>query len=259
MKKITSLSLMFSFLIMGYTGVMLFLCPHGKVAYWSDWHLFGLSKTQYGEIHTTSMLLFLIFGILHVYYNWKPIVSYLKDSSKKISFTKKEFLIALLLNVIFVAGTLFSTQPFKAFLDFEEGIKDSWTVKYGEPPYGHAEDSKLSVFCKKMGIDLENAKEILTKNKIIFKENQSLKTISNNNNISSNDIFKLIKKEGDAPSNLGRKTLKNLGDMKKIDIQKAIELLKAKGLNDVDENSKMRHIADELELNPSDIYELITK
>jgi len=72
MKKITSLSLGFSFLIMTYTGLMLFIVPHGRVAYWSDWHLFGLSKSQYGVLHTISIVSFLIFSTLHIYYNWKP-------------------------------------------------------------------------------------------------------------------------------------------------------------------------------------------
>ena len=90
MKKITSLSLGFSFLIMSYTGILLPLAPHGRVSRWLDWHIFGLAKTQYQELHTTSMVIFLFFGILHIYYNWKVIVSYLKDSTKKISFTKKE-------------------------------------------------------------------------------------------------------------------------------------------------------------------------
>jgi hypothetical protein len=127
MKKITSLSLGLAFLIMSYTGIMLFLAPKGKVAYWSDWHLFGLTKTQYAEIHATSMLTLLFFAIWHIYYNWKPLVSYLKDTQKKISFTKKEFLIAVGLNLLFVFGTLFMVQPFKAFLDFQESIKNGWT------------------------------------------------------------------------------------------------------------------------------------
>jgi len=129
MKKITSLSLGFSFLIMSYTGVILYIAPHGRISKWLDWHLFGLDKTQYQELHTTSMVTFLLFAILHIYYNWKPIVSYMKDSSKKISFTKKEFLIAFILNSFFVVGTLTLVQPFKGFLDLGENIKDSWGEK----------------------------------------------------------------------------------------------------------------------------------
>jgi hypothetical protein len=126
MKKVTSLSLGFSFLIMSYTGVILYIAPHGRIAKWIDWHFLGLDKTQYQELHITSMVTFLVFGILHIYYNWKPIISYMKDSTKKISFTKKEFLIALLLNILFIVGTLTSIQPFKGFIDMGETIKEIW-------------------------------------------------------------------------------------------------------------------------------------
>jgi len=264
MKKITSLTLALSFLVMTYTGIMLFLCPHGRVAYWSDWHLFGLSKNQYGDIHTTSMVIFVLFGMLHIYYNWKPIVSYLKNREKKISFTKKEFLIAFLINVIFITGTLFATGPFKLFLDFEEGIKDSWTKTYGEPPYGHAEESKLNIFCKKMDIDFDKAKTILSENKIIYKEDQTLKTIANNNGVTPSYIYELINKDKknskskDIPSSLGRKTLKELSDMKKIELDKSLVLLKFKGLKDITKDSRVKNIADELDMTPLEIYNLLT-
>ena len=70
MKKIVSLSLIFSFFIMSYTGLGLFIAPHGKVAYWNDWYFWGLSKVDYANLHTTSMVVFVLFGILHIYYNW---------------------------------------------------------------------------------------------------------------------------------------------------------------------------------------------
>ena len=239
MKKITSLSLGFAFLIMSYTGVILYFVPKGKVAYWADWHLLGLSKTQYGEVHTTSMVTFLFFGVWHIYYNWKPIVSYLKDKQRKLSFTKKEFLIAFGLNSLFVVGTLFMTQPFKGFLDLQESIKDGWTQEYGEPPYGHAEETKLKVFCRKMGINYDEASKTLTANNITFKANESLLIIGKNNGISPSTIHKMIskatsikktlnnpsiKKSDAVPSRLGRKTLQELSDAQKIDLEKSITI-----------------------------------
>ena len=263
MKKITSLTLAFSFLIMSYTGVMLFIVPQGKVAYWSDWHLFGLSKSQYGELHTTSMVTFLLFALLHIYYNWKPLMGYIKDKNRKISFTKKEFLIAFLLNIVFIVGTLYLVQPFKAFLDFEDGIKDMWAKKYGEPPYGHAEETKLNVLCKKLNIDLEKAKLILQKNNINFKESEPLKDIAKNNALAPSDIYKLIRnddnntKTEDIPSSLGRRTLKELSEMGKIDLKHAISVLKTKGLTEVPTDNKIKNISDELELMPLDVYNII--
>jgi len=51
MKKITSLSLGFSFVIMSCTGIVLYIAPHGRVSRWLDWHLFGLDKAQYQGLH----------------------------------------------------------------------------------------------------------------------------------------------------------------------------------------------------------------
>ena len=265
MRKITSLTLGIAFLIMSYTGIILFLVPQGKIAYWADWHLLGLSKTQYGDLHSTTMVIFLIFASIHIYYNWKPLVSYLKDTAKKISFTKKEFVIALLINIVFVTGTLYSIQPFKAFLGLGDSVKDYWAKEYGEPPYGHAEETKLYVLCKKQNIDLERAKEILNQNKIVFEENQNLLTIAKNNSTSPNKIYNMIttnKKKHKSPdgiSRLGRKTLQELSDMNKINLEHALEVLDKKGLKNVNSDAKMKQLADELELKPIDVYNEIIK
>ena len=141
-------------------------------------------------------------------------------------------------------------QPFKAFLDLEESIKESWAKEYGGPPYGHAEESKLKVFCNKMGIDTQEAVEILTKKGFNFSQNDTLLKIAQQNNTTPNHIYALINEENvdekthnddsSVPSKLGRKTLKDLDQLKKIDLDKAIDILKQKGLSDVDEDSKMK-------------------
>ena len=206
MKKVTSLSLGFSFLIMSYTGVILYIAPHGRISRWLDWHFLGLDKVQYQELHTTSMVTFLFFGILHIYFNWKPIVSYMRDTTKKISFTKKEFLIAFLLNMLFVIGTLAHIQPFQGFLDLEENIKTSW-----------GEKSSIE--------DVEK---------------------------------KIIEAIKPPPEQLGRKTLQELHNTGNINLQKAIIVLKAQGLEDIDSSSRIRPMARELNLEPTDIYKMIT-
>jgi hypothetical protein len=286
MKRITSLNLGISFLIMSYTGIILFIAPHGRVAYWSDWHLLGLTKTDYGNIHTTAMVLFLVFGFLHIYYNWKLIIKYLRNKQKKISFTKKEFLIALILNLVFFLGTLFAIQPFQGFIDMGERIKTNWTKTYGEPPYGHAEETKLKIFCKKQKLDLNKAKENLKAKSIRFKDNESLKMIAKNSNLSPNDIYKIISKDNkksnikikmdkngiktgvkskevikdeDTPSKLGRRTLKELAKMKKIDLDDTLKILKKRGISDVTIDNKLKNLADELEITPLEIYQLINK
>ncbi|RLB96386.1 MAG: hypothetical protein DRH90_24660 [Deltaproteobacteria bacterium] len=49
MKKITSLTSLISFLVLLLNSVVLYIVPHGRVANWADWRLWGLSKTDWGN------------------------------------------------------------------------------------------------------------------------------------------------------------------------------------------------------------------
>ena len=84
LKKITSLTMLLSMIVMTYTGIMLFITPPGRVANWANWELLGLSKTQYADIHSTFMVLFIIATILHIFYNWRPMTSYMKNTAKQM-------------------------------------------------------------------------------------------------------------------------------------------------------------------------------
>ena len=68
-RKISSLTATLSFILMLPTAIILYIVPQGRIAYWADWHLWGLTKTQWGAIHINLGLLFLITLSLHIYYN----------------------------------------------------------------------------------------------------------------------------------------------------------------------------------------------
>jgi hypothetical protein len=95
-------------------------------------------------------VLFLVTGIWHIVLNWRPIVGYLKNRSKKIRIFTPESTFALALSLLFLAGPLFGIPPFKQFLDLGEGIKTYWETTQGNPPWGHAEESSLEAFCRRI-------------------------------------------------------------------------------------------------------------
>lgn len=264
-KKIISLTLAFSFLVMSITGIILFIVPKGRVAYWANWELFGLTKTQYGNIHITSMILFLVVAIWHIYYNWKPLISYIKNSAKKITLFKKELLIALTLNILFVGGTLMGIQPFQSVIDINDGIKEYWEEEYGSPPYGHAEESSLQSFSRRIGIDLQEAIVLLeAKGYVVETKKKTLKEIGEKNNIPPKVIYDTIKpKEGTVKSEkkvnaevtfLGRRTLEELADMHKIDLEKSLLFLEEKNAN-ATPKSRMKEVAVTLGITPYELFE----
>lgn len=193
LRRFTSLSITFSFFVMTYTGIMLFIVPQGKIAYWTNWELFGLSKTQYGNLHVTFMVLFLIGMILHIYLNWTPLMCYLKNKSRKFTLLTKEFILAFSFTLLFILGTLYQVPPFKTFLDFEDSVKESWITDKTIPPYGHAELSSLKALCKKSYIDLDKAIITLEKNGIVgVKANKKVGLIAQENGVAPSDIYNII-------------------------------------------------------------------
>jgi hypothetical protein len=149
-RRVVTLTVFLSFVFLALSGVMLFLSPQGRVAYWAGWTLFGLNKDQYSAIHTTFMVLFLTAGIWHIVLNWKPITGYLKDRSRKIRLFTPESSIALALAGFFLVGPLTGSPPFRQFLDAGADVKTFWEKVSGAPPWGHAEENSLQRFCRGM-------------------------------------------------------------------------------------------------------------
>ena len=83
-RNIISLTMLLSFIFMSLTGIVLYITPEGRIAYWTNWMLFGLGKTDYNNLHTTTSFLFILSSIMHVYLNCKSIVDYLKNRLRKI-------------------------------------------------------------------------------------------------------------------------------------------------------------------------------
>jgi len=143
-RKITSMTMFISFILLVLTSIILYIVPHGRVAYWADWHLWGLTKTQWGNLHINLGFLFLFAGFLHMYYNWAVITAYMKNRAREMKVFTPSFNMALFLSLVVGVGTYFEVPPMSSVITLSESIKNAASEKYGEPPYGHAELSSLN-------------------------------------------------------------------------------------------------------------------
>ena len=194
MRKITSMTMLVSILLLCVNSVVLYIVPEGRVAYWADWHLIGLTKSQWGDQHITVGVLFLVASILHVFYNWSPIVAYMKNKAKEIKVFTGSFNVALLLTILVAVGTYYEVPPMSTILDIGAAIKDGGAEKYGEPPYGHAELSSLKFFAKKEDLDLEKAIALLKEAGLkVEGEKETLKSVAINNSLTPQEVYEVIK------------------------------------------------------------------
>jgi hypothetical protein len=104
----------------------------------------GLTKAEWGAIHVTSSLLFMIAGFFHLWFNWRQFVAFLRHRLQRKVSIRPEAPAAGALLVVLVAGTLWGVPPFTWVLDLSTAIKASWSVDARmEPPFGHAEEATL--------------------------------------------------------------------------------------------------------------------
>lgn len=269
-RKITSLTMLISFVLCLLTSIILYITPHGRVAYWSEWRLWGLSKTQWSELHLNLGILLLLAGLLHIYYNWQPITAYLKNKAKELKVLTINFNIALLLSLMVGVGTYLHIPPLSTIIDFSSAIKDAAAVKYGEPPYGHAELSSLKMFARKVGLDLDRSTELLRQANITFaNDKETIVAIANKNHLTPKELYEIIKpakleREGDGqtafpdspPPGFGRKTLLEISTEFNQDLPEIIQALSRQGLK-ADASQSIKEIAAQNGMEPMAIFEII--
>jgi len=149
-RKFVSLVSLLSFCVMAFTGIVMFLAPQSRVAFWGGWELFGLSKRDYDAVHSAFMVLFLTSIVWHTVLNWKPLLAYFKNQNKKLTVFTPEFSLATLLCVLFFAGTVWRLIPFEQYLSLGGVAKRYWTEVVGSPPWNPADATQLFRFCRHM-------------------------------------------------------------------------------------------------------------
>ena len=297
LRRTISLTTFLSFIGISYTGIILFIVPQGRVAYWNDWHFLGLSKTQYSELHTTFMLLFLIGAIWHIVNNWKAIVTYLKNKKRQLRILTPEFVVALGLSLFFVVGTLAKWPPLSAFLRMGEVIKYDWEKNLGAPPWGHAEDNSLQRFCRSLQgwelvetgqnkiFDAKAVMQALQKQGIrVESTQQKIAAIAQNNKLTPTQLFPKIRALGVAQTGnvtsskqakttsdqqrqqarfpipmegLGRMNLRAYAARYNKNLDAMLKIYKAQGL-DLDPDNKLRDEAQKHGLQPDQLIEKLS-
>ncbi len=268
LRKITSLTALLSFAVLVTSGVVLFLTPQGRVAYWSEWHLWGLTKEAWGSMHILLSLLFLVAGIVHIVLNWRPIVLYLRDRKERMRVVTPEFAASAVLTILFTVGPLLGWPPFRWVMDLNSYAKDQGSRTYGEPPYGHAEQSSLQAFAQKTGMDLEKAQTLLKDRGIAFESpQQRLQDIAKRNHLTPQQVYLAMKDaqiiqvtKGQLPEEvapgLGRKTLEDLCKEYNLELARVRTILEARNVI-VKTDQPFRALAEANGTGPHELYAVI--
>ena len=275
-RAFTALIVLWSFIIENVTGIVLYIVPPGRIAHWTNWKLWGFTKEQWGALHTIFGYLFLIFAVIHIYYNWKAIMNYIKQKIKAGLRMRVELGISLVLIILVFVATAISLPPFSTVMDFGTKMKNSWEESRQEPFIPHAESMNIEEFTKQIGMPMERAEKILKNNGIIVRDTSStIQDIAKDNNTSPVALYEILKtelpseekkkledittsKKQGAGGGYGWKTLENLAQELDIPIQDIMEFLQSKGI-DAKKDEVIRNVADKNGLKAYELVDMIQK
>ncbi len=217
-RSLTSLVVVLSFLMLATTGVVMYISPQGRVANWTGWNIWGLSKEQWAAVHTTAGLLFVLAAGFHVYFNWQTLFRYLARK-RRLPLKPELIVAAAIVSAVFI-GTVFEVPPFRNILALKSRIKGHWEGRSAPAPYPRAGAPTLSDF-----------------------------------NESSAEISERRVPRGPG-AGLGRQTLRSLCEINGVSLDKALEVLEQQGFAARAE-STLKALGEQKGMSPAEVRDLL--
>jgi uncharacterized membrane protein YgcG len=275
-----------SFVAMCLTGIILFVVPPGRVANWTGWTLYGLTKAQWQALHIWFSLLFMVAAIVHIVYNWQCLLRYCQSKVTKAFTLRAEWSLSLVLCVVLLVATLANWRPFSSLVDWGESIKHSWDDPTRRPPVPHMELLTLSALAEQVeDIPLDTMLENLrARNIAVDSPDAIVGELAAAHGMTPETLYNIAIGAahrghgrgagqpggggsgggrgmsgggGGGGSGFGRMTLEQYCADAGIDTDAAIEKLRATGVT-ATRTTTIREIADAANIRPSAVPDLLT-
>jgi len=178
-----------SFIVDLISGIILYIAPPGRVANWTDWQIWGLSKDQWGAIHTIFGYVLLFIIAVHIYNNWTMLWHFIWSKVRKTMNLRKEMVWATLICLIIFMGTLWEMPPFSSTMDLGDYFKDSWEENKVDTPIAHGELLSLEEFANTVKVPVDQIMSALkSKGYKVKNVQQPIASIAKENNTSPSKL-----------------------------------------------------------------------
>ena len=263
-KVFVSFYVVFSFLALAASGIVLYVAPPGRIANWSVWQLLLLSKAQWQAVHTIVAFAFLVAASFHIYFNWKVLVAYLKSKLQAGVRMKRELAAASLAGAAILAVSITGVPPFGTVMDVGEEIKNSWSTSSSEPPIPHAELMTVARLSETVKIPTEKALANLEQQGVkVIRPAMTVQQIANENRLTPQQVYQKIQSEDAKPKvslaeggGWGRMNVQQVCERFSVPVDAGIARLQAAGI-EADASAMIRQLATSRGKTPIDIAKII--
>jgi hypothetical protein len=264
-RAFVTFSIVFSFLVIAASGLVLYIAPPGRVANWSQWRFGLLQKADWQAVHTVFALLFLVAAAVHLYFNWRVIVAYVRTRLGQGIRRKWELAGACGLGFAVLALTLAGVPPFATVVSLGESAKASWSNPATEPPVPHAEAWTLAKFAETTKVPVERAMQNLETAGMAAKSpDMTIDAVAATYGVTPKDVY--VKALGQAKAaraplaeggGYGMKTVQQVAEQLELPLETALQRLRGAGLAGAMADSNIRALANENGRKPFEIVQVI--
>jgi hypothetical protein len=275
-RSFVSLLTGFSFLGVALTGAVLFMTPPGRVANWTGWTIWGLTKHEWSALHVDFSAVFIVACVLHIWLNIRPLISYFIGTVNTAGRLRLEWIAALLVCGVVYWGSLKPFIPFSSLQDLNERLKDSWSSRPEErPPVSHAELLTVEKLAEQAGLAVETVLENLSSNGIQASPGDIFGTLAEQAGYSPEALFAIAigktttqqqgqrrgsgggeDRGGTGGGGFGQQTLAQACQDMGINLNAALKGLQQKGITATADQT-IRQVADENNIRPADIRQYL--
>jgi hypothetical protein len=263
-KVFVSFYVVFSFLALAVSGIVLYVAPPGRIANWSVWQLLLLSKAQWQAVHTIVALAFLVAAGFHIYFNWKVLLAYLKSKLQAGIRMKRELAAASLTGAAILTVSITGVPPFGTVMDVGEDIKNSWSTTANEPPVPHAELMTVTKLSETVKIPVEKALANLEKQGVKSAQpTMTVQQIADENKMTPQQVYQKIQSDDAKPKvslaeggGWGRMNVQQVCERFSVPLDAGVARLQAAGI-EAAAGTMIRELATSRGKTPIDIAKII--
>ncbi|MBN2446118.1 MAG: DUF4405 domain-containing protein [Phycisphaerae bacterium] len=281
----TSVALGLTFVGLLCSGVVLFITPPGRIAYWTGWRLIGLGKDDWANLHLWFALLAVVLSGFHIWLNWRPLIGYFRSVATRRFALRGDWGLALVLCGVVTAGVVMGVRPFPTLLNWSDRLKNSWAGGRPRGPVAHAELLPLRELAEEAGVDLTVMLERLDDAGLAVESGEAIvRDVAKANNMSPAQLYSIAtgtggrrgggqggRNEGGEPGGqdagggqggagggqgMGRQTLRQYCASVGVDLEVAIQRLRDANL-EASADKSLREIADSGNRHPRDLPAII--
>jgi hypothetical protein len=254
-----------SFIVIAASGLVLFISPPGRVANWSQWTFGRLQKADWQAVHTVFTLLFLGAIALHIYFNWRVILNYLRRKAGEGLHRGKEMGLAAAVGATVLLLTIVGVPPFSTVMTQGERAKNSWSDPATEPPVPHAELWTVAKFAETNKLPVDRAMENLREAGMTAPGTDvTLQSLATTYKVTPRQVYLKALGQAKAASvpvaeggGFGRKTVGQLCEEADVPVEAALARLRQAGFTGATAESNMRQLATENGKRPIEVAQII--